>query len=664
MKGLFILLLSVILLSSIVVAVSRDKNVIYKPYTKPVDGTNIRMYKRVIAEHVDKKAIKLLKGKGCLVRHKLIDAVSFDCPKNISPELNVREARVFYVVDLEADVQIKADRVWTEGIDGSGVTVVVLDTGVQADHEELSDSIIGCKNFVAGEDCNDYNGHGTHVSGIITANGVYNIGDNKATGVAPGASVYMLKVCNADGECYEDDIMAAMEYAVENNIGQVMSISIGGGAYLGKNCDFDPLAQKVNWVVENGIPVVVAAGNNPRGVSSPGCASGAITVGAVDKEGYVTYWSGRGLSLDIVAPGKDILSSYSCLAQETNDCRRTWYAYMSGTSMATPHVAGVVALMLEANPNLSVDEIKNSLYTTADPATGCKECLFILRGVCYGERTVACTPEDEGAGVVNAYKAYLTVSPIECSVDSECDDDVSCTDDSCLNGTCVHQVNDANCPDDGWFDTGKRRWVSTSQCTEKEQKEEEYRDYYCDATLDCQYDVGSVRWVDTGAKRDKPDGTTCDDGQFCTVDDTCQGGVCTGKPRSCDDGEICTSDSCDESMDVCVNIWPECGLLDGCCGPDCDSTTDPDCQAEKCWSAGYAFLKRGRSQFKKFCKCAQGTYGYRSYSYVIGRKVAYKYIDTDDNENWEASAVVTYFPASRVMCMDGKWYTTNQDYYR
>lgn len=459
-------------------------------------------WKRVIADITSKEDIEFFKHKGCLVRHRLRKETSFDCPKEIVPKLKVREARVYHIMDLEADKQIGADLVWAEGIDGSGVNVAILDTGIQFDHPELADSYMGGYDFVDNDEIpEDPHGHGTHVAGIITGNGVSQIASNYATGVAPGAGVYMLRVCDANGYCMEDDIMAAMEYAVYNLTDiKIMSISLGGGLYTGENCDTDPLAQKVNWVVENGITVAAAAGNDPRGVSSPGCASGAIAVGAVDKEGYVPDWSGRGKALDIVAPGVDILSSYSCLA--VGDCTKIWYAYMSGTSMATPHIAGTVALLLQANPSLTINKIKDALYTTADPARCCRR---YWRGICI--RPLMCTPDEEGAGIVNAYEAYLAVKPVAaCFVNADCDDGNPCTNDICVN-------------------------PGTAEA-------------YCENMA-------------------VADGTACDDGQFCTVDDVCTAGVCSGEVRNCSDGVDCTVDSCDETNDVCVNTPDNSYCQDG-----------------------------------------------------------------------------------------------------
>src|SRR3989344_1880129 len=118
--------------------------------------------KRLIIEKskIDKSELTI---QGCKVKHSLRDVVAIECPENAKIN-NARESRILRILDLQSDVQIGADKVWAQGIDGSGVTVVVLDTGVQSSHIELGDSIVSCQSFVSGEDCTDYNGHGTHVT--------------------------------------------------------------------------------------------------------------------------------------------------------------------------------------------------------------------------------------------------------------------------------------------------------------------------------------------------------------------------------------------------------------------------------------------------------------------------------------------------------------------
>ena len=328
---------------------------------------------RVISSTTSEQEISDIQQKGCSVIHRLNHATSFFCPSGAVKTLdNVRPVRIFQPHDLDADIQIQADRVWNElEFDGSGVKVAILDTGVQILHAELSNSIPLTRDFTfQGGDNLDFNGHGTHVSGIVTADGVFKISgtSNLATGVAPGAVIIVGKVCGSSG-CPEDAIIAGIEWAQDQGA-DVMNLSLGGGLSSDLDCDADGdlTVDAVNDAVASGIVVTISSGNDnsKRAVSYPGCASGAIAVGAVNSSDKVARFSNSGPALDIVAPGVSILSTYSCNDSSLNlDCNSTWYAYLSGTSMSSPHVAGVVALMLEKNPNLSVDDVKDALYTTA-----------------------------------------------------------------------------------------------------------------------------------------------------------------------------------------------------------------------------------------------------------------------------------------------------------
>jgi len=319
---------------------------------------------RIIALTSDPKEKKNFSAEGCDVVHDLMDATAFECPddvskKHLSTGRAVRD-EILTIVDSVANHQIGADSVWSSlGYTGSGVTVAVLDTGVDYTHSQLSSSTCGISSNTCGRSFVRYtssffddHGHGTHVSGIITSDGVTY---TQSKGVAPNARVWMGKVCDNSGSCYTSDIAAGIEYVVNNNIAKILSISLGGGGTTLSNCDSDYLASKVNWAVDHGVSVAVAAGNDGLRVSSPGCASKAIAVGAVDRNDVRASFSGLGAALDIMAPG---VSIYSTLPGNS-------YASWSGTSMATPHIAATIALMMEKVPSLTNSEIKTALYTTA-----------------------------------------------------------------------------------------------------------------------------------------------------------------------------------------------------------------------------------------------------------------------------------------------------------
>ena len=323
--------------------------------------------------------------QGCEIVRELINATAMACPANIKVPNSEPDA-ILHILDLQSDRQIRADEVWALGYTGSGVTVAVLDTGVDVTHPELTSSIVGGRSFVYyTQSYADDHGHGTHVSGIITSDGI----DANSKGAAYNAQVWMAKVCDASGNCLTSDMVAAIQYVVTNHIAKVMSISIGGGGTTDSNCDSDYLASQINWAYNNRVVSVIAAGNNdPKGiVNSPACASKAIAVAAVDSSDNLASFSDYGNALrdhGVAAPGASI---YSTVPGGS-------YASWSGTSMATPHVSATIALMLQKNPNLALSAIKSIIFNSAN---------------CLGGKYGSCPNTYIGYGRVDASNAVLNV---------------------------------------------------------------------------------------------------------------------------------------------------------------------------------------------------------------------------------------------------------------
>ncbi|WP_373285705.1 S8 family peptidase [Pullulanibacillus camelliae] len=236
---------------------------------------------------------------------------------------------------------IQAPEIWDESKKGKGVVVAVIDTGVQTDHPDLADRIIGGYNFTSDYDNDpnnfyDNNGHGTHVSGTIAASE----NDQGVVGVAPEASILALKVLTSEGSGQYDWIIKGIQYATNwkgaggERVG-VISMSLGGPE------DVPEMHQAIIEAVNSGIPVVVAAGNEGDNredtfeYSYPGSYNEVIEVGAVDLDLKLASFSDTNTEVDVVAPGVQILSTYP----------QNKYAVLSGTSMATPHVSGAIALL-------------------------------------------------------------------------------------------------------------------------------------------------------------------------------------------------------------------------------------------------------------------------------------------------------------------------------
>lgn len=229
---------------------------------------------------------------------------------------------------------IQAPEIWNQ-TKGKGVTIAILDTGCDSDHPDLKDRIIGGRNFTQddggkSEIFEDYNGHGTHVAGTIAAS----LNNTGVAGVAPEANLLILKVLGKNGSGQYDWIIKAIQYAIDQKV-DIISMSLGGPE------DVKELHDVIIKAVNEKILVVCAAGNEGDGIDStdelgyPGCYNEVISVGAVDLERQSSEFTNSNNQVDLVAPGEKITSTYL----------NGTYASLSGTSMATPHVSGALALL-------------------------------------------------------------------------------------------------------------------------------------------------------------------------------------------------------------------------------------------------------------------------------------------------------------------------------
>ncbi|MFQ5614138.1 MAG: S8 family peptidase [Anaerolineae bacterium] len=270
--------------------------------------------------------------------------------------------------------KIEVPAVRAVGLDGQGIKLAVVDTGLDPNHPDFAGRIVETASFVGGEAVDD-NGHGTHVAGIAAGSGAASNG--KYTGVAPGASLYIAKVLDARGSGSMSGVMAGIEWAVNQNV-HVINLSLGGDG----PCDgSDALSTLCDAAVQQrGVVLCVAAGNaGPASstVGSPGCARQVITIGATDDNDRVTRFSSRGPTSDgrnkpdLVFPGNEIVAPQAAGTQ-LGPVVAPGYISISGTSMATPHASGVVALLLQAKGDLTPEDMKLVLTGTTldlgDPA--------------------------------------------------------------------------------------------------------------------------------------------------------------------------------------------------------------------------------------------------------------------------------------------------------
>ncbi|SCG77583.1 Fn3-like domain-containing protein [Micromonospora echinaurantiaca] len=269
---------------------------------------------------------------------------------------------------LDASVpQVGAPHAWQSGFTGRGVKVAVLDTGIDATHPDFAGRLGEVRNFSDAPDANDTVGHGTHVASTIAGTGAASGGRYK--GVAPEVTLLVGKVCGG-AWCDESAILAGMQWAAESGAA-VANLSLGGE----DTPEVDPLEQAVNdLTAQYGTLFVVAAGNDGESgdetVGSPGSADAALTVGAVDKSDQLAAFSSRGprigdaaLKPEITAPGVGIVAANAkdgYLGEPGES-----YTMLQGTSMATPHVAGAVAILAQQHPDWDADQLKAVMIGTA-----------------------------------------------------------------------------------------------------------------------------------------------------------------------------------------------------------------------------------------------------------------------------------------------------------
>jgi serine protease AprX len=343
----------------------------------------IVMYRKKSSEPSYSVSYSTLNTLGATVKYnyKTIDATALKMPAgNLN---NLAEVPGVEMVYLDREVHalldtsvpaIRGDQARsTFGVSGADVTIAVIDTGIDASHESLDDldddpatdddKVIAFADFVNSQtDPYDDNGHGTHCAGIAAGTG----GDSDHVGVAPMSKLVGVKVLDWYGSGSESDCIAGIEWCILNkDVYGIDVISISWGANMNGD-GTSPTEIACDSAVDAGIVVCVAAGNSGPGsrtVGTPASANDVITVGAIEDSMDIAYFSSRGPTADgrtkpdVCAVGVDVTAP----AANSGD----GYVAHSGTSMATPHVAGVAALMIEYNPYITPSEVKDILHNTS-----------------------------------------------------------------------------------------------------------------------------------------------------------------------------------------------------------------------------------------------------------------------------------------------------------
>jgi len=304
-----------------------------------VKGTKIA--KGVFSAELTKKEIDDLS------KNSNIKAISLDQIKHIflQDTINIVNASITWPVQISST-----------DLTGIGETICILDTGLNSSHPDLLGKVLDGYNFVSNNsNYSDDHGHGTHVAGIIAANG-------NITGIAPDANLVAIKVCDAAGACNDADIIRGISWCVDNSLIyniSVISISLGGGefdSYCDNNETESAYSTPINSAIAKNISVVVASGNYDAGngltnytkISSPACIQNATAVTSADKSDLISSFSKRNSLVDLVAPGTEINSTFMGGTCPSGCSCSGNYMICSGTSMAAPHVAAAIAILQQA----------------------------------------------------------------------------------------------------------------------------------------------------------------------------------------------------------------------------------------------------------------------------------------------------------------------------
>ena len=562
-----------------------------------------------------------------------IDGVPAEAVKKIEQSDKVKKVypnRIVKPVLYESVFYINAETVWQIDEDGNpcsvtgkacltgkGVTVAIVDTGIDYTHQDLGGCLgKGCKvvggyDFVDGDsDPMDVGGHGTHVAATVAGDGKADDG-TVLKGVAPDAILYGVRVLGPHGGTFAD-VISGFEYTADPNGDgdfsdhlNILSASLGADCPVTASLEYydfcgpvDNLASVVENLANAGVVSVIAAGNSGRWgaatVGTPGTSPKAITVAATTKSDILASFSSRGPVIlastgrnynkpDVAAPGASICAAWpSAVSPPVGypSCLDNSHYALDGTSVATPHVSGAIALLLQKNPTLTPDEVFDQVRKTAldisygenEVGDGRLDVLELVGGLsatpplpptpppippippqpslckndkdcddglyCNGDETC-----DKGTGLCVA------------GITPDCNDKVACTVDSCDENlkSCLWDfsacgcVQDSDC-DDGLFCNGAETCDKiTNTCVGG-------ISVIVDDSISCTVDV-----CDETTKKitHTEDDTLCDNGLFCDGKETCNilSDCQAGTLVICDDKEACTLDSCTEGSNTsqCVN---------------------------------------------------------------------------------------------------------------
>lgn len=443
----------------------------------------------------DRPALRgMVRAFGGEVRYEYVITPNRINVRGLPPGAEQALANAAGVLDVSPDYQVVAHMgesnpiIGAEpviGTGGAGINVCVLDTGINPNHVMYDDSpsrLVEWKDFVNGQATPyDDEGHGSHVAGVVAGRTGLAVNNAPFHGVAPSANLYIGKVLDSAGSGSFSDVQAGIEWCAglagdsPSPRADVINMSLGGGAF-GTACDSSDstgTALAVNAAAAAGVLVITSSGNegNANAVSTPACASGSMAIGAtydadVGRQRWIGTCTDRSTAvdqivcfsnawddLDVVAPG--------CVTYSADNVQNSSVVGVCGTSQASPHVAGLAALVMAGNPGMSAAEVRNCINSTALDLGAAGFDRDYGHGRIQAVQAVACnttcTPTEatetscddgvdndcDGATDSADTDCQVTCTPTEnpevsCTdgVDNDCDGDIDSADTDCQGGTC------------------------------------------------------------------------------------------------------------------------------------------------------------------------------------------------------------------------------------
>jgi len=581
---------------------------------------------------------------------------------------------------------IQMEEAWDVSTGDPSVVVAIVDTGIAYEDSgkfcQAPDLAKTC--FVAGYDFvnddshpNDDNRHGTHVAGTVGQS------TNNSIGVAGGAfdtCLMPVKVLDKRGSGTYADVAEGIRWAADNGA-KVINLSLGGSS-----AD-ETLKGAVQYAYEKGATVIAACGNDNAGSCLYPAAydNYVIAVGATQYDETKAPYSNYGPSLDLVAPGGNTNLDQNNDGYGDGVLQQTFkssyklctfnYYFFQGTSMATPHVSGVAALLIANGNAITPSEVRAALQETAEDkgiserddtyGWGIIDAFAALGWTSAPDTTPPVISNGKPTGTINANTPVLEVTTDEkatCKGSIDVDEayvdmdftftaDAAGTSHSYQMTTAMADGNHTpyvKCKDEaGNINETNYKWTFTVDTIAPAKVTGLTVTTVSDSQLDLSWDASSATDLDHySVYRSTTSGFTPSSDNLIA------------KPT--------TNSYSGTGLAASTTYYYRVSAVDkagneGIASDEASGTTKEKTSV-KCWSGSNEYLYRNKDQAKKFCKCAQGTYGYNDYTNKRAKVTVYQYVDTGDNENWDVESKSSYLPVYKVTCTDGNVYLTNQDY--